>query len=68
MRVEKTGKDQDAKYKIKESTNLEQNFPTVLVCRQKFDVVSEYLTKIDGECIAEAEAYEARKAHRVRDS
>merc|ERR1719458_728976 len=66
--IEKTAKDQDVKYKTKESKGLDKTSAELTSDRTgvqaELDAVSEYLTKIEGECIAKAETYEARKAHR----
>merc|ERR1719461_778900 len=66
--IEKTAKDQDVKYKIKESKGLDKSSAELSSDRTgvqaELDAVSEYLSKIEGECIAKAETYEARKARR----
>merc|ERR1719362_1454354 len=66
--IEKTAKDQDVKYKVKESKGLDKTSAELASDRTgvqaELDAVSEYLSKIEGECIAKAETYEARKAHR----
>merc|ERR1711963_1282396 len=66
--IEKTAKDQDVKYKTKESKSLDKSSAELSSDRTgvqaELDAVSEYLTKIEGECIAKAETYEARKARR----
>merc|ERR1719429_1065165 len=68
MRLKKTAKDQDVKYKTKESKSLDKSSAELSSDRTgvqaELDAVSEYLTKIEGECIAKAETYETRKAHR----
>merc|ERR1719220_1343595 len=66
--IEKTAKDQDVKYKIKESKGLDKSSAELSSDRTgvqaELDAVSEYLSKIEGECIAKAETYESRKARR----
>merc|ERR1719414_2166677 len=66
--IEKTAKDQDVKYKIKESKGLDKASAELSSDRTgvqaELDAVSEYLSKIEAECIAKAETYEARKARR----
>merc|ERR1719458_2367930 len=66
--IEKTAKDQDVKYKVKESKGLDKTSAELASDRTgvqaELDAVSEYLTKIEGECIAKAETYEDRKARR----
>merc|ERR1712045_291007 len=66
--IEKTAKTQDVKYKTKESKGLDKASAELSSDRTgvqaELDAVSEYLSKIEAECIAKAETYEARKAHR----
>merc|ERR1719422_2746907 len=66
--IEKTAKDQDVKYKIKESKGLDKSSAELSSDRTgmqaELDAVSEYLSRIEAECIAKAQTYEARKAHR----
>merc|ERR1712242_70495 len=66
--IEKTAKDQDVKFKVKESKGLDKTSAELTSDRTgvqaELDAVSEYLSKIEGECIAKAETYEARKARR----
>merc|ERR1719422_2239639 len=66
--IDKTAKDQDVKYKVKESKHLDKSSAELSSDRTgvqaELDAVSEYLSKIEGECIAKAETYEARKARR----
>jgi len=66
--IEKTAKDQDVKYKVKESKGLDKSSAELSSDRTgvqaELDAVSEYLSRIEAECIAKAETYEARKAHR----
>merc|ERR1719422_2981841 len=66
--IEKAAKDQDAKYKSKESKGLDATSAELASDRTgakaELDAVSEYLSRIEKECIAKPEPYEARKAHR----
>merc|ERR1719237_543418 len=66
--IEKTTKEQDAKYKAEESTNLDKAVAEMSSDREnvqaELDAVLEYLKKIEEECIAKAETYEERKARR----
>ena len=66
--IEKAAKDQDVKYKIKESKGLDKTSAELSSDRTgvqaELDAVSEYLSKIEDECIAKTESYEARKARR----
>jgi len=66
--IDKTAKDQDVKYKVKESKHLDKSSAELSSDRTgvqaELDAVSEYLSKIEGECIAKAETYESRKARR----
>merc|ERR1711972_1153467 len=64
--IEKTTKDQDVKYKIKESTSLDKDAAETSSDRAgvqaELDAVLEYLKKIEDQCIAKAETFEERKA------
>merc|ERR1712127_844309 len=59
-------KDQDVKYKTKESKRLDKYSSELSAdltgVQAELDAVLEYLSKIEGECIAKAESYAARKA------
>merc|ERR1712038_290604 len=66
--IEKTTKDQDVAYKIKESKRLDkttsENVADRTGVQSELDAVLEYLAKIEKECIEKAETYADRKAHR----
>ena len=66
--IEKTTKEQDVKYKTKESKQLDKTSAELTSDRTgvkaELDAVLEYLSKIEEECIAKAETYEARKERR----
>jgi hypothetical protein len=69
--IEKTTKDQDVKYKTKESKELDKTAAELTSDRTgvqaELDAVLEYLSKIEEECIAKAETYEARKERRTAE-
>jgi len=64
--IEKTTKNQDVKYKAKESKYLDKFSSELSADRtgvqEELDAVLEYLSKIESECIAKAETYATRKA------
>jgi len=64
--IEKTAKEQDAKYKQKESNDLDKTSGELSADRSsvqaELDAVLEYLSKIESECIEKAETYATRKA------
>merc|ERR1712241_864957 len=64
--IEKTTKNQDVKYKAKESKSLDKFSNELSADRTgvqaELDAVLEYLSKIESECIAKAETYATRKA------
>merc|ERR1719413_161473 len=66
--IEKTSKDQSVKFKAKEAKELDKYAAELnsdrLGVKDELSAVSEYLSKIEGECIAKAETYESRKARR----
>merc|ERR1719497_302463 len=66
--IEKTTKEQDVKYKTKESKQLDKDAAELSADRkgvkEELDAVLEYLSKIEEECIAKAETYEERKERR----
>merc|ERR1719491_1012106 len=69
--IEKTTKDQDVRYKTKESKELDK-FSAELSSdrtgvKAELDAVMEYLSKIEDECIAKAETYGARKERRAAE-
>jgi DNA repair exonuclease SbcCD ATPase subunit len=66
--IEKTTKDQDVKYKTKESISLDKEIAEASSDRDdaktQLASILAYLSKLEEQCIAKAETYEARKAHR----
>jgi len=66
--IEKTAKEQDVKYKTKESKELDKSAAELSSDRTgvnaELDAVMDYLSRIEGECIAKAETYAARKERR----
>jgi len=64
--IEKTAKEQDVKYKQKESNDLDKTSGELSADRSsvqaELDAVLEYLSKIESECIEKAETYATRKA------
>jgi len=69
--IEKTMKEQDVKYKVKESKQLDQTSSELKADRSgvqaELDAVDDYLTKMQARCIAKPEAYEARAARRAAE-
>jgi hypothetical protein len=69
--IEKTTKEQDVKYKTKESKQLDKTSAELTSDRTgvkaELEAVQEYLSKIEEECIAKAETYEARKERRASE-
>merc|ERR1711920_423514 len=69
--IEKTAKEQDVKYKTQESKELDKSSAELSSDRTgvnaELDAVMDYLSKIEGECIAKAETYAARKERRVAE-
>merc|ERR1719499_1128490 len=69
--IEKTTKDQDVKYKVQESSDLDKTAGELSSDRagvqSELDAVQEYLTKIEGQCIAKAETYGARAEQRAAE-
>merc|ERR1712066_911306 len=59
--IDRTAKDQSVKYKNKESQALDKTSAELTSDRAgvqaELDAVSEYLSKIEEECIAKAESY-----------
>merc|ERR1711933_99563 len=59
-------KEQDVKYKTKESTQLDKDIAETNSDRsgvqEELDAVMEYLRKIEEQCIAKAETFAERKA------
>jgi chromosome segregation ATPase len=66
--IEKTMKDQDVKYKTKESTGLDKAVGDANSDRSgvqaELDAVMEYLGKLNSQCVEKAETYAERKARR----
>jgi hypothetical protein len=66
--IEKTMKEQDVKYKVKESKHLDKTSTELASDRTgvtaELDAVQEYLAKIEEQCIAKAETYASRKERR----
>jgi len=66
--IEKTTKEQDVKYKLKESKRLDKFSGELTADRtgvqEELDAVLEYLTGIEAQCTAKAETYASRKEHR----
>jgi chromosome segregation ATPase len=66
--IEKATKEKDVEYKTKEAAKLDKSTSESTNDRQGeqtgLAAVTEYLTKLDDQCIAKPETYEARKAHR----
>ena len=60
--IEKTTKNQDVKYKTKESTGLDKSNAELASDEEKVEVelsaVAEILKKIEDDCIAKPETYE----------
>jgi len=69
--IEKTTKEQDVKYKEQESSELDKTSGELSSDRTgvqaELDAVQEYLTKIEGQCIAKAETYGARAEQRAAE-
>merc|ERR1719189_247323 len=66
--IKKTTKEQDVKYKLKESKRLDKFSGELTADRtgvqEELDAVLEYLAGIEAQCNAKAETYAARKEHR----
>jgi len=66
--IEKNAKQQDVRYKAKESKYLDKFSGELIADRSgvqaELDAVLEYLSKIESECIEKAETYANRKARR----
>merc|ERR1719297_553546 len=69
--IEKTTKDQDVKYKVQESSDLDKTAGELssdrAAVQAELDAVQEYLTKIEGQCIAKAETYGERAEKRAAE-
>uniref|UniRef100_A0A7S0A5K0 Uncharacterized protein n=1 Tax=Pyrodinium bahamense TaxID=73915 RepID=A0A7S0A5K0_9DINO len=66
--VEKTAKEQDVKYKVKEAAGLDkaisEHSSDRAAVQQELDAVMEYLGSLNKECTEVAETYAERKARR----
>merc|ERR1711972_713490 len=64
--IEKNAKNQDVKYKSKESSDLDKTSGELSADRSsvqaELDAVLEYLSKLEAECTEKAETYADRKA------
>merc|ERR1719245_188300 len=69
--IEKTAKGQAVKYKEQESSQLDKTSGELSSDRSgvqaELDAVQEYLTRIEGQCIAKAETYGARAEQRAAE-
>lgn len=69
--VLKTGKDKDLAYMTKEVKALEKNLADLSSDRDgtstELAAVSEYLAKLEAQCVAKAEPYDMRKARRTAE-
>merc|ERR1719388_393348 len=66
--IVKVTKEQDLKYKTKESAELDEAVTEATADREsvqtELDSILEYLEKLKEQCVAKAETYETRKARR----
>jgi len=66
--IEKVTKEKDVEYKTKEIAKLDKVISEAITDRAtvqtELDAVTEYLKKLEGQCVAKPETYAARKAHR----
>lgn len=66
--IERTAKQQDVKYKLKESKQLDKGSAENTADRQgvqaELDAIVEYLARIEAQCTAKPEAYADRARHR----
>merc|ERR1712129_683491 len=69
--IERTMKEQDAAYKVKESKQLDkttsENTDDRSAVQVELDALTQYLSKIQEQCIAKAEAYSERVRRREAD-
>merc|ERR1719450_2059045 len=68
FKVTKAAKDQDVKYKTQEFTALDKSVTDLSGDRDgastELAAVQEYLTKLEGRCVAKPDSYEERKKRR----
>lgn len=66
--IEKATKEKDVEYKTKEAAKLDKAVSEATTDRAtlqtELDAVNEYISKLEDQCVAKPETYEARKAHR----
>jgi len=66
--IEKATKDQDVKYKVKESKEQDKTSSETAADRstvqEELDAVNQYYASLKGRCVAKAESYSERKARR----
>merc|ERR1719253_1986204 len=69
--IEKTTKTKDVEYKTKEAKNLDKSSSETTSdadsVKAELDAVLEYYSKIQSECVAKPESYEARVARRTAE-
>jgi len=69
--IEKTTKEQDVKYKSKESTDLDKEVAEATSDRDavnaELDAVLKYLSSLEAQCIEKAETYAERSARRTAE-
>jgi len=69
--IDKTAKEQSVKYKSSEATQLDKTSAELVSDRNgvqaELDAVLEYLSKIEGQCIARAETYASRAERRAAE-
>jgi len=70
-KIMKATKDQDVKYKTKESNGLDKSVAEASSDKSgvetELGAVNEYLAKLEGRCIAKAESYSERAARRTAE-
>jgi len=66
--IDRAAKEQDVKYKVKESKQLDkssgENIADRTGVQAELDAILDYLSKIEEQCIAKAESYSERAARR----
>merc|ERR1719401_2758987 len=69
--IDRTSKEQDVKYKVQESKELDktaaENRQDRTGVQAELDAIVEYLAKIEEQCIEKAEAYEERARRRAAE-